>query len=253
MKTHENGKFLFDTLRYKHRYPACWRCKTELVWKVADEWYIAMDLPSKESKETLRERMMKVAKKIKWMPEFGLDRELDWLKNMHDWLISKKNRYWGLALPIYECKKCKTFEVLGGYDELKERATSGWTKFEGKTPHKPFIDEVTITCPKCGEEVSRINDVGNPWLDAGIVPFSTLIDPKTKKLSYITDKTYFKEWFPANFITESFPGQFKNWFYAMIAMSTVLENTNPFERVLGFATLLPQVAAHQSAPCHTQH
>jgi isoleucyl-tRNA synthetase len=83
-----------------------------------------------------------------------------------------------------------------------------------------------------------LNDVGNVWLDAGIVPYSTLVDPKTGKVSYITDKKYFEEWFPADFITESFPGQFKNWFYSMIAMSTVLENTNPFKNVLGFATML---------------
>lgn len=245
LKAYKNGEFLFDVEKYKHRYPACWRCKTELVWKVADEWYIAMDKKSQApgterlaQNKTLRERMIDTAKKITWIPAFGLDRELDWLKNMHDWLISKKNRYWGLTLPIYECKSCGAFEVLGGYEELKTRAAAGWDQFEGKTPHKPFIDEVKIRCKKCGDLVSRINDVGNPWLDAGIVPFSTLIDPKTKQLSYITDKKYFQEWFPADFITESFPGQFKNWFYALIAMSTVMENTNPYKTVLGFGTLL---------------
>lgn len=240
-KKGENWVFLIE--KYKHRYPACWRCKTELVWKVADEWYIAMDRKGEKGKGergnlTLREMMIKVAKKINWLPEFGLDRELDWLKNMHDWLISKKNRYWGLALPIYECRKCGNFEVIGSYDELKERTVEGWEQFEGKTPHKPYIDEVKIKCSKCSEITSRIDDVGNPWLDAGIVPFSTLIEPKTKKLSYISDKKYFKEWFPAEFITESFPGQFKNWFYSLIAMSAVLENTNSFKTVLGFGTLL---------------
>jgi isoleucyl-tRNA synthetase len=114
----------------------------------------------------------------------------------------------------------------------------GWNNFAGHTPHKPFIDEVVIKCSFCQAEVKRIEDVGNPWLDAGIVPFSTLIDPKTKKISYLSDKQYFSQWFPQDFITESFPGQFKNWFYAMIAMATVLENTNPFERVLGYGTCL---------------
>lgn len=226
---------------YKHRYPACWRCKTELVWKVADEWYIAMDRPSPEASAgkpaTLRERMVNVAKKIKWMPEFGLDRELDWLKNMHDWLISKKNRYWGLALPIYECKKCKTFEVIGSKEELKKRAIEGWDKFEGHTPHKPFIDEVKIQCQTCGEPVRRIEDVGNPWLDAGIVPYSTITENNQGEPLYLKNKEAWKNWFPPEFITESFPGQFKNWFYALIAESTVLENTNPFTRVLGFATM----------------
>lgn len=235
----EKGEnWVFKIERYKHRYPGCWRCKTELVWKVADEWYIAMDRGTPDDKRTLRQRMVAVAKKIKWMPEFGLDRELDWLKNMHDWLISKKNRYWGLALPIYECKKCGHFEVIGSKEELQERAASGWDKFEGHTPHKPYIDEVTIECSKCGEEVRRTLDVGNPWLDAGIVPYSTIKENNQGEPLYTKNKEEWKKWFPADFITESFPGQFKNWFYAMIAMSTVLEDTNPYKRVLGFATLV---------------
>jgi len=243
LKSHKKGEFLFSTLRYKHRYPACWRCKTELVWKVADEWYIKMDAKSKAQNPkskinlTLRERMIAVAKKIKWMPEFGLDRELDWLKNMHDWLISKKNRYWGLALPIFECKTCNTFEIIGSKEELKKRSISGWESFEGKSPHKPFIDGVVIDCKRCKGQMRRIDDVGNPWLDAGIVPYSTIADNNQGEPLYLVDKEKWKTWFPVNFITESFPGQFKNWFYAMIAMSTVLENTNPFERVLGYGTM----------------
>ncbi len=231
--------WVFEINKYKHRYPACWRCKAELVWKVADEWYIAMDIPTKGNKtDTFRNRMISVAKKITWMPSFGLDRELDWLKNMHDWLISKKNRYWGLALPIYECKKCLKFEIIGSKDELKKRAVSGWEQFEGKTPHKPFIDEVKIKCTGCGKITSRIDDVGNPWLDAGIVPYSTMTKDNQGSPFYLTDKKEWSEWFPADFITEGFAGQFKNWFYAMIAMSSALENTNPFKRVLGYGTML---------------
>jgi len=237
LKTPEKEKYLLKTMQYTHRYPACWRCKTELVWRVTLEWYIAMDVPEKDGK-TLREQMMDTAKMIQWHPEFGLERELDWLSNMHDWLISKKNRYWGLALPIFECKACGNFEVIGGKKELEQRAVSGWKEFEGHSPHKPFIDEVKIKCSKCGETVSRLNDVGNVWLDAGIVPFSTYIDQKTKELSYITDKKYWEEWFPVDFITESFPGQFKNWFYSMIAMSTVLEKKNPFKLVLGYGSMV---------------
>ena len=220
LKNHENKKYLFKLMRYTHRYPACWRCKTELVWKVTDEWYIAMDRKD-DSNKTYREQMIGVAKKINWLPKWGLDRELDWLKNMHDWLISKKNRYWGLALPIFECEKCGNFEVIGSKEELKKKSVEGWKKFEGHTPHKPHIDEVKIKCSKCGSVASRINDVGNVWLDAGIVPFSTMTE----------------DWFPADFITESFPGQFKNWFYSLIAMSTALKNSNPFKTVLGFASV----------------
>jgi isoleucyl-tRNA synthetase len=238
-KDSDGENWVFRIENYTHRYPACWRCKTELVWKVADEWYIAMDKTDPDDKQgrSLRQKMIDVAKKINWLPEFGRDRELDWLNNMHDWLISKKNRYWGLALPIWVCDKCSEFTVVGSKTELEQKATSGWDKFAGHTPHKPFIDEVHLT-HTCGGTMTRIGDVGNPWLDAGIVPFSTLVDPETKQVSYTTDKKYWQSWFPADFVTESFPGQFKNWFYSLIAMSTVLEDTNPFGTVLGFASML---------------
>ncbi len=236
----ENGEnWVFSIENYSHRYPACWRCKTELVWKVADEWYIAMDKndPTDKDKRTLRQKMIGVAKKITWLPEFGLDRELDWLQNMHDWLISKKNRYWGLALPIWVCEKCQKFDVVGSKDELRKRATRGFEAINEKSPHRPQIDQIKLTC-QCSGEMTRVSDVGNPWLDAGIVTFSTLLDPITGKPSYLHDKKYWSEWFPADFITESFPGQFKNWFYSLIAMSTVLTDTNPFKTVLGFASVL---------------
>ncbi len=238
--------WIFTIERYKHRYPACWRCKTELVWKVTDEWYIAMDKKENGTGKTLRAQMTDTAQMIDWHPKFGLERELDWLKNMHDWLISKKNRYWGLALPIYDCSECGNFEVLGSKNELKERAVEGWEEFENRTPHKPFIDGVKIKCNKCNAVLSRTDDVGNVWLDAGIVPFSTLIDPDSKELSYTTDKKYWSEWFPADFITESFPGQFKNWFYSLIAMSTVLEKKNSFKTLLGYGA----VTGEDGKPMH---
>jgi isoleucyl-tRNA synthetase len=244
--------WVFDIFPYSHRYPACWRCKSELVWKVTDEWYIAMDKPSRSHSEnqkstlTLRERMINVAKSIKWLPSFGLKRELDWLANMSDWLISKKNRYWGLALPIWECKKCGNFEVIGSFDELKERAVLGWEEFECKTPHKPQIDKIKIKCIKCDREVERVEPVGNPWLDAGIVSFSTISKDNKSNPLYKTDKENFDKWFPADFITESFPGQFKNWFYSLIAMSTVLEDKRPTDTILGYATLF----AEDGKPMH---
>lgn len=242
LKETDGGNYLLKTLHYTHRYPACWRCKTELVWKVADEWYIAMDRedPTDEKKRTLRQEMIDVAKQINWMPSFGLERELDWLNNMHDWLISKPNRYWGLALPIYECKECGHFEVIGGREELKEKAAIGWDKFDGHSPHKPFIDEVKIKCAKCGVVVERLPDVGNVWLDAGIVPFSTIAEMNQGEPLYTNNREKWEEWFPASFITESFPGQFKNWFYSLIAMSTVLEKRAPFKNVLGYATALAE-------------
>ena len=212
---------LYRTQNYKHRYPICWRCKTELIFRLVDEWYISMD--------QLRYEIMDVVQRITWIPPFGLERELDWLRNMDDWMISKK-RYWGLALPIYDCPQCGTFEIIGSEQELKERAVSGWKEFEGHTPHRPWVDAVKIRCKNCGAEVSRIKDVGNPWLDAGIVPYSTL--------HYRTEPEYWRQWFPADFVTESFPGQFKNWFYSMLVMSTVLEHAEPFKTLFGYGTLM---------------
>ncbi len=220
---------------YLHRYPHCWRCETPLVFRLVDEWYISMGpvydrpraaLTPAEVDASLRYQIMEVVDQIRWIPGFGYDRELDWLLNMHDWMISKK-RYWGLALPIYDCKRCGTFDVVGGRDELHERAVAGWEALEGHTPHRPHVDAVTIACQSCGEPVERIKDVGNPWLDAGIVPFSTV--------HFREDPDYWREWFPADFITESFPGQFRNWFYSMLAMSTVLRREPPFRTIFGYA------------------
>jgi isoleucyl-tRNA synthetase len=115
---------------------------------------------------------------------------------------------------------------------LKERAVAGWEEFEGHTPHRPWVDAVCIACPECGAEVSRILDVGNPWLDAGIVSFSTL--------QYRTNPDYWRQWYPADWISESFPGQFRNWFYSLLAMATVLEKSPPFMACFGYATLLSE-------------
>ena len=209
---------LFKREQYTHRYPICWRHKSDLAFRLVDEWFISMD--------EFRHDIMEITQQIQWIPKWGEDQELDWLRNMDDWMISKK-RYWGLALPIFECEECGNVAVIGSRDELKERAVEGWGAFEGNSPHRPWVDAVKIKCDKCGAVVSRIPDVGNPWLDAGIVPFSTM--------GYLDRPDYWKEWFPADFITESFPGQFRNWFYSLLAMSAALEKKPPFKTVLGHA------------------
>ncbi|MDP9237771.1 MAG: isoleucine--tRNA ligase [Chloroflexota bacterium] len=225
-------RLMYRTQQYAHRYPHCWRCGTELIFRLVDEWFISMD--------ELRHQTAEVTKQIRWIPDFGLSRELDWLKNMDDWMISKK-RYYGLALPIYDCEACGSFEIIGSEEELHERAVEGWDVFEGHSPHKPFIDAVKIACKKCGAVVSRIPDVGNPWLDAGIVPYATL--------GYRHDRAYWEQWFPADFITEAFPGQFRNWFYSLLTMSTALEDRPPFKTVLGHAMVRDEHGAemHKSA------
>jgi isoleucyl-tRNA synthetase len=228
--------------RYAHRYPHCWRCGEELVYRLVDEWFIhtgplydkpRQEVTAEEKRASLRYQIMDVVDEINWYPSFGYDREMDWLRNMHDWMISKK-RYYGLALPIWVCDQpgCGHFHVIGSKEELAERAVEGWDVFEGHSPHRPYIDAVKIACPECGGLASRISDVGNPWLDAGIVAFSTL--------RYRSDRKYWNKWFPADFITESFPGQFRNWFYSLLAQSTVLTNRPPFRNIFGYASLLAE-------------
>jgi isoleucyl-tRNA synthetase len=203
--------------RYPHVYPHCWRCKEALVFRPVDEWFIRMDW---------RDRIQQVVPGVKWIPPEGEARELDWLRNMSDWMISKK-RFWGLALPIWVCGECEHFTVIGSRDELKDKAVEGWDVFDGNSPHRPYIDAVKILCEKCGGLAFRIQDVGNPWLDAGIVPFSTM--------RYSSDRAYWESWFPADLVLESFPGQFRNWFYSLLAMSAMMDGRAPFKALLGHA------------------
>jgi isoleucyl-tRNA synthetase len=250
MSVHETAQPIFDNLEekgilyrlqdYTHRYPVCWRCQEELVFRLVDEWFIGMgdllDKPyeqvtAEEKQSRLRYQIMDSVQTTRWIPDFGFEREMDWLRNMHDWMISKK-RYYGLALPIWECDDCGWFDVIGSQDELKARAVAGWEEFDGHPPHRPHVDAVKIRCQQCGATASRIADVGNPWLDAGIVAYSTL--------QYRSDPGYWKGWFPADLITESFPGQFRNWFYSMLAMSTIMERRAPFRTVQTYATLFAE-------------
>ncbi len=239
-KALETKERLYRVDPYAHRYPICWRCATPLVFRLVDEWYISMgklydkpreEVTFEEKEGSLRYQIMDVVDQIKWIPDFGYEREMDWLRNMSDWMISKK-RYWGLALPIWVCPDCRHYEVLGDEEELKERAVAGWEVFEGHTPHRPYVDAIKLECPKCGGTMSRIPDVGNPWLDAGSVAYSTL--------GYRTNRNFWEEWFPAEWISESFPGQFRNWFYSLITMSTVFERRAPTKIVHGYATLLAE-------------
>jgi isoleucyl-tRNA synthetase len=214
---------LYRVESYTHRYPTCWRCKTELVFRLVDEWFISM--------EELRPQLMLITREIRWIPPFGLERELDWLKNMHDWMISKK-RYWGLALPIWECDSCDHWTVVGDDIDLKKRAVEGHDEFEGHTPHRPWVDAVKLKCRKCGSLMTRISDVGNPWLDAGIVSFSTL--------RYRQSPAYWRKWYPADWISESFPGQFRNWFYSMLVMGAIIDKSPSFMNNFGYATLFAE-------------
>ncbi len=222
-KTHtEGGKevikdmqkrgFMYKTEKYTHSYPHCTRCKTPLVFRLVPEWYIAMD--------ELRPKLIEENKKIKWTPPQGQIYEETWLKNMGDWLISRK-RYWGLPLPIWECE-CGEVTVVGSKAELKKLAVKGFDKM--KELHRPWVDEVIIKCPKCKKNVNRVLDTGDVWLDAGMVPFFTL--------DWLTNKKYFNQWYPADFVTECGPGQYRCWFYSMILHGVALTGKLPFKNVL---------------------
>jgi isoleucyl-tRNA synthetase len=231
----ETAEMVFEKLKekgllvavetYPHNYPHCWRTGDELVFRLVDEWFINMDW---------REEIKDVTRQIRWLPDSidGQDREVEWLSNMSDWMITKK-RFWGLALPIWVDKETGDFEVMGSLAELKERAVEGWDDFEGNTPHRPWIDNVKLRNPKTGNLMERIEDVGNPWLDAGIVPFSTM--------HYNHDHDEWQKWYPADLVTECFPGQFRNWFYSMLALSTMMrfdetedpKQKRPFKTLLG--------------------
>ena len=236
----ERKGILYHVEEYSHRYPTCWRCGTELVFRLVDEWFISMgelydkpraEVTAEEKEASLRYQIMDVVDQIRWIPEFGHKRELDWLRNMHDWMISKK-RYWGLALPFWVCEDCGHHHVVGDEHELQERAIAGWEEFDGHTPHRPHIDAIKLQCDQCGGMMHRIEDVGNPWLDAGIVPFSTL--------QYRKNPDYWRKWYPADWISESFPGQFRNWFYSMLTMGTVMDNSPSFRENFGYASLLAE-------------
>ncbi|QDU09334.1 class I tRNA ligase family protein [Gimesia aquarii] len=215
-------ELLVSTEPYPHIYPHCWRTGDELIFRLVDEWFINMDW---------REEIKDVTRQINWVPSSidGEQHELEWLTNMRDWMVSKK-RFWGLALPIWVDEETEDFEVIGSLAELKERAVEGWEALEGHTPHRPWIDEVKLRNPKTGNLMSRIPDVGNPWLDAGIVPFSTM--------QYNTNPEEWKKWYPADLVSECFPGQFRNWFYALLSMATMMDGTPPFKTLLGYRLVL---------------
>jgi isoleucyl-tRNA synthetase len=215
----EKRNFTYKIVPYKHRYPHCWRCGEELVFRLVSEWYIKGD--------AVRKTLIEENKKVKWYPEYGKIRQEEWFKNMGDWLISRE-RYWGLPLPIWECE-CGNIFVAGSLKELRENAVDKKKVDNLKEIHRPWIDEIKIKCPKCKKEVERIKDVGDAWLDAGIVPFSTL--------NYLTDKEYWKKWFPADLISESMPGQSRGWFNALMWASVALTGKAPYKSLLGYETL----------------
>ena len=218
----EKRNKLYKVEAHEHSYPVCWRCKNEVVFKAVKEWHIDSDM--------IRDKLIAEAKKVKWNPEFAGKRMEDWLKNMGNWAISRK-RFYGLPLPIYHCDSCDKVTVIGSRKELKELSTDPQKVDSLPDLHRPWIDKIEIICPNCGKTVTRIPDVGDCWLDAGITPFSTL--------KYFKDKEYWKKNFPAEWVTEM-NEQIRLWFYAILFMSVVLEEKAPYESVLTYGAVVKE-------------
>ena len=212
---------LYYTHKYKHRYPVCWRCKKPLIFRLTKEWYIKAD--------EIRQQLIDAVETVVWQPEFMKKRMLDWLVNMGDWNISRK-RFYGLPLPFYRCEKCGKLTVVGSLEELKKLSSESQVDALPHL-HRPYIDDIEITCPDCGAKVRRVSEVGDCWLDAGITPFST------KK--YFTDKEFFKKNFPAECVIEM-KEQIRLWFYSLLFMSVTLTGKAPYKKVIGFAMLVAE-------------
>lgn len=185
-------------------------------------WYIRT--------QELKPRLIAAAEKVKWEPASNGKRMQDWLNNMGDWNISRK-RYYGMPLPFYPCEHCGHLTVVGSKEELKRLSTDPAKVDALPEMHRPWIDEIKIKCPECGHEVSRISEIGDVWLDAGIVPFSTL--------GYFDDKEAWRKNYPAEWITEM-REQVRLWFYSMLFMSVVLEDRAPYDRVLSYNTVVSE-------------
>jgi isoleucyl-tRNA synthetase len=237
----ERGR-LIDAGEVVHRFPFCWRCHTPLIFRIADDWFIAVD--------DLRPRLIAANARVAWTPEYMGKRMEDWLRNMGDWNISRR-RYFGLPLPIYPCE-CGQVTVIGSKAELEQKATAGLDGLEEL--HRPWIDDVLIRCEACGNEaVRRIPEVGDVWLDAGIVPFSTLGWQNERWVAggYATgasaglsgadlpDHRYWEDWFPADWVSEM-REQIRLWFYSQLFMSVALVDRAPFTSVLGYEKMLDE-------------
>lgn len=216
----EQAGKMYKVMEIEHSYPVCWRCKSEVIFRLVPAWYIRTD--------ELRPRLIKAAESVKWEPAFNGKRMVDWLNNMGDWNISRK-RYYGLPLPFYPCPECGHLTVVGSKEELRELGGEAVDKLPEL--HRPWIDDIKITCPHCGAKVSRVQEIGDVWLDAGIVPFSTT--------GYFDDKEEWKKNYPAEWITEM-REQVRLWFYSMLFMSVVLEDRAPYERVLSYNSVVAE-------------
>ena len=208
----EDKDLLFDAPLFEHSYPHCWRCDTPLIYYARETWFIRMT--------AVKEDLIRNNNTINWIPEsIGKGRFGDWLENVQDWGLSR-NRYWGTPLPVWQCE-CGHQDCIGSIEELKEKADNCPDDIE---LHRPYIDAVTIKCPKCGKEMHRVPEDIDCWFDSGSMPFAQHHYP-------FENKEIFEKQFPAQFISEAVD-QTRGWFYSLLAISTLLFNKAPYENVI---------------------
>ena len=208
----EERGLLFDAPKYEHSYPHCWRCDTPLIYYARESWFIKMT--------AVKEDLIKNNNKINWIPKsIGKGRFGDWLENVQDWGISR-DRYWGTPLNVWECE-CGHRHAIGSIQELKEMSPNCPENIE---LHRPYIDEVTITCPHCGKQMRRVKEVIDCWFDSGSMPFAQHHYP-------FENQDLFKQQFPADFISEAVD-QTRGWFYSLLAVSTLIFNEAPYKNVI---------------------
>ncbi len=212
LKALEEKKLLFSAPAFEHSYPHCWRCDTPLIYYARESWFIKMT--------AVKEDLIRNNNTINWIPEsIGKGRFGDWLENVQDWGISR-NRYWGTPLNVWECE-CGHQHSIGSVEELKSMSDNCPENIE---LHRPFIDEVTITCPKCGKQMRRVPEVIDCWFDSGAMPFAQHHYP-------FENLDVFERQFPADFISEAVD-QTRGWFYSLLAISTLIFNKAPYKNVI---------------------
>jgi len=230
----QQGKLL-RAEEHAHSYPVCWRCKTDLIFRLVEEWFIRCD--------EIRPRLIEAARSVEWTPVHVGKRMEDWLNNMGDWCISRK-RYWGLPLPFYVCRGCNHVTVVGSRDEFRAVATDSVAVDQLSELHRPWIDDVKVRCERCAAEVRRVPEVGDCWLDAGIVPYSTL--------GYFTDRDHWAKAFPAEWVCEM-REQVRLWFYSMLFMGVTISGRSPYRKVLAYERVVAEDGSMFSKTGHMIH
>ncbi len=201
---------LFNTSKIKHRYGHCWRCKSPIIYRNTRQWFV--DVPQ------VKDQMLSEIDRVKWVPDWaGESRERNWVEGAREWCISRQ-RYWGIPMPVWECE-CGEKKVVGQYEELK--AGQGYT--EGMDTHRPWIDGVTFTCPKCGKTMHRVPDVLDVWFDSGVAAWAAL--------GYPHKKEEFDKWWPPKFIVEAHD-QTRGWFYSQLGAGVISFDRAPYDEVM---------------------